>query len=225
MIDTARPHTGAGAPQARVAGAAPPRRAAAGRLPHGVPRHRRRRRRPAGVPVRRRPAPHRLERHRPHGHHPRARVRGGPRGHGVAAARPSASMDFGPVERRKHLVLTEVAATVAQLLSRGGNRVGALFFDGRVRETIPPGNGRNHVLRILARMLAAPQSAEPGPTDLGSCCAPRWGSSGGARSSCSSRTSSASRAGRASLASSPAGTTWWPSRWSTGASSSCPRPG
>jgi hypothetical protein len=64
-------------------------------------------------------------------------------------------------------VLTEVAATVAQLLSRGGNRVGALFFDGRVRETIPPGNGRNHVLRILARMLAAPQSAEPGPTDLG----------------------------------------------------------
>jgi len=79
----------------------------------------------------------------------------------------SASMDFGPIERRKHLVLTEVAATVAQLLSRGGNRVGALFFDGRVRETIPPGNGRNHVLRILARMLAAPQSAEPGPTDLG----------------------------------------------------------
>ena len=79
----------------------------------------------------------------------------------------SASMEFGPIERRKHLVLTEVAATVAQLLSRGGNRVGALFFDGRVRETIPPGNGRNHVLRILARMLAAPQSAEPGPTDLG----------------------------------------------------------
>jgi uncharacterized protein (DUF58 family) len=79
----------------------------------------------------------------------------------------SASMDFGPVERRKHLVLTEVAATVAQLLSRGGNRVGALFFDGRVRETIPPGNGRNHVLRILAKMLAAPANAERGSTDLG----------------------------------------------------------
>jgi uncharacterized protein (DUF58 family) len=77
----------------------------------------------------------------------------------------SASMEFGPIERRKHLVLTEVAATVAQLLSRGGNRVGALFFDGRVRETIPPGNGRNHVLRILARMLA-PRPAEQGVTDL-----------------------------------------------------------
>jgi len=78
----------------------------------------------------------------------------------------SASMDFGPVERRKHLVLTEIAATVAQLLSRGGNRVGALFFDGRVRETIPPGNGRNHVLHILAKMLAAPGNAERGSTDL-----------------------------------------------------------
>ncbi len=79
----------------------------------------------------------------------------------------SASMDFGPVERRKHLVLTEVAATVAQLLSRGGNRVGAVFFDGRVRETIPPRSGRNHVLRILATMLAAPEKAERGTTDLG----------------------------------------------------------
>ena len=78
-------------------------------------------------------------------------------------------MDFGPVERRKHVVLTEVAATVAQLLSRGGNRVGALFFDAGVRETIPPGHGRNQVLRILARMLTPPpQSAEQAPrtTDL-----------------------------------------------------------
>ncbi len=79
----------------------------------------------------------------------------------------SASMDFGPVERRKHLVLTEVAATVAQLLSRGGNRVGALMFDAGVRDTVPPGNGRNHVLRILARLLATPGTGAPGPTDLG----------------------------------------------------------
>lgn len=83
----------------------------------------------------------------------------------------SASMDFGPIERRKHLVLTEVAATVAQLLSRGGNRVGALFFDAQLRDTIPPSHGRNHVLRILARMLASqgsdPGGVTPGVTDLG----------------------------------------------------------
>ena len=155
------PDPGARAAPARVAGAAPPRRAAAGRLPDGVPRHRRRRRRPARVPVRRRPAPRRLERHRAHGRHARPGVPGGPRGHGLAAARRSASMDFGPVERRKHVVLTEVAATVAQLLSRGGNRVGALFFDTGVRETIPPGHGRNQVLRILARLLQTPGAGRP----------------------------------------------------------------
>jgi uncharacterized protein (DUF58 family) len=81
----------------------------------------------------------------------------------------SASMEFGPVQRRKQLVLAEVAASVAQLLSRGGNRVGALFFDVGLRETIPPGHGRNQVLRILARMLPTSGAGRPpatGPTDL-----------------------------------------------------------
>jgi uncharacterized protein (DUF58 family) len=77
----------------------------------------------------------------------------------------SASMDFGPVERRKHVVLAEVAGAVAQLLSRGGNRVGALLFDTGVRETIPPGAGRNQVLRILSRLLR-PGDGKPGATDL-----------------------------------------------------------
>jgi uncharacterized protein (DUF58 family) len=77
----------------------------------------------------------------------------------------SASMDFGPVERRKHVVLAEVAGAVAQLLSRGGNRVGALLFDTEVRETIPPGAGRNQVLRILSRLLR-PAAGAPGSTDL-----------------------------------------------------------
>jgi len=63
-------------------------------------------------------------------------------------------------------VLTEVAATVAQLLSRSGNRVGALLFDTKVGETIPPASGRNQVLRILSRLLG-PAAAGTGPTDLG----------------------------------------------------------
>jgi uncharacterized protein (DUF58 family) len=68
----------------------------------------------------------------------------------------SASMGFGPVERRKHVVLTELAATVAQLLARGGNRVGAVLFDTDVEEIIPPGSGRKQVLRILSRLLTPP---------------------------------------------------------------------
>ena len=63
----------------------------------------------------------------------------------------SASMDFGPVERHKHVVLTEVAATVAQLLSRGGNRVGALLFDTGVRRDDP------------ARVGPQPGAADPLP--------------------------------------------------------------
>jgi uncharacterized protein (DUF58 family) len=70
-------------------------------------------------------------------------------------------MDFGPVERRKQLVLTEVAATVAQLLARGGNQIGALFFDAEVEEVIPPGHGRNQVLRIVSRLQAG---ARPAPS-------------------------------------------------------------
>jgi len=68
----------------------------------------------------------------------------------------SPSMGLGPVERRKHLVVAEVAATVAQLLVRGGNRVGAVLFDTAIEHTVPPGHGRNQVLRILSLALAEP---------------------------------------------------------------------
>ena len=61
----------------------------------------------------------------------------------------SPSMAFGPVERQKHLVLVEVAATLAQLLARGGNRIGAVLFDTAVEQTIAPAQGRTQVLRIL----------------------------------------------------------------------------
>lgn len=74
----------------------------------------------------------------------------------------SASMDFGPVERRKHLVMTEVAATVAQLLSRSGNRVGAVLFGSEVEEVVPPASGRNQVLRIVSRLLAGPAGGAGG---------------------------------------------------------------
>ncbi len=73
----------------------------------------------------------------------------------------SPSMGFGPIERHKHVVLTEVAATVAQLLARGGNRVGAVLFDTEVEETIPPGHGRNQVLRILGRLMQRPADSDP----------------------------------------------------------------
>src|SRR3954451_19127812 len=50
----------------------------------------------------------------------------------------SPSMGFGPVDRPKERVLCEVAATVAQLFVRGGNRVGAILYDNDTTRTIPP---------------------------------------------------------------------------------------
>ena len=67
----------------------------------------------------------------------------------------SASMGFGPVDRQKSLVLAEIATTIAHILARGGNRIGAALFDGGI-ETIPPGQGRNQVLRISQALLRPP---------------------------------------------------------------------
>src|SRR5438309_9496252 len=55
----------------------------------------------------------------------------------------SPSMSFGPVQRTKEHVLAEVAATIAQLLVRGGNKVGAIIDDNQRARTIPPRQGRN----------------------------------------------------------------------------------
>jgi uncharacterized protein (DUF58 family) len=65
----------------------------------------------------------------------------------------SASMTFGPIERTKELVGTEVATTFAQLLVRGGNRVAAILYDNDVQQTIPPRRGRNQVLILLRELL------------------------------------------------------------------------
>jgi uncharacterized protein (DUF58 family) len=76
----------------------------------------------------------------------------------------SRSMAFGAVERTKERVLCEVAATLAQLFVRGGNRIGAVVYDGDHQWTIPPRQGRNQVL-ALVRELLRPVSGGP-VTDL-----------------------------------------------------------
>ena len=62
-------------------------------------------------------------------------------------------------------MLCELAATFGQLLVRGGNRVGAIIYDGENHWTIPPRQGRNQVL-ALVRELLRPVSGGSA-TDLG----------------------------------------------------------
>lgn len=76
----------------------------------------------------------------------------------------SASMGFGPVDRQKNLVLAEVATTLAHVLARGGNRVGAVLLGSEVEQVIPPASGRNQVLRIARELIEPTTSPAPGTT-------------------------------------------------------------
>jgi uncharacterized protein (DUF58 family) len=77
----------------------------------------------------------------------------------------SASMDFGRIDRPKGLVLTELATTLARVLTKGGNLVGAILYNNTIEQTIPPRTGRNHVLR-LAQQLLRPSIASSTSTNL-----------------------------------------------------------
>ena len=78
----------------------------------------------------------------------------------------SASMGFGPVDRQKNLVLSELATTIAHVLTRGGNRVGAVVLDAGVETILPPTTGRRQVLRIAGALLDR-RTAELTPASRG----------------------------------------------------------
>jgi uncharacterized protein (DUF58 family) len=79
----------------------------------------------------------------------------------------SPSMGFGPTERPKEQVLNELAISLARLLVRSGNLVGAMLFNATVEQTIPARSGRNHVLR-LSQQLLKPSPNAGTATNLGS---------------------------------------------------------
>jgi len=61
----------------------------------------------------------------------------------------SPSVDFGTVETRKRDQLVGFVGVVARLLTRHGNRVGAIFYGDHVEPPIPATAGRRQVLRLL----------------------------------------------------------------------------
>jgi uncharacterized protein (DUF58 family) len=83
----------------------------------------------------------------------------------------SASVDFGSGEVRKRNVAADFVAVLARILTRHGNKVGALFYGEDVDTMIPARSGRRHVLRILHSMLERPVPKRNQPTDLGALLA------------------------------------------------------
>jgi uncharacterized protein (DUF58 family) len=80
----------------------------------------------------------------------------------------SPSMDFGTVQglNLKRTILIDFVATLARLLTRHGNRVGAIFYDSQVEMIIPARSGKNQVLQLIHDMLKQPHLTKAPFTDL-----------------------------------------------------------
>jgi len=78
----------------------------------------------------------------------------------------SRSVDFGSGNRAKREISAGFVGVVARLLTRHGNRVGALIYGSELEAVIPPRTGRAHVLHLLHAMerRADIKGAKPGGT-------------------------------------------------------------
>jgi uncharacterized protein (DUF58 family) len=86
----------------------------------------------------------------------------------------SASMTVGPPGRGKDDVLGELALVLARLFGRGGNRVGALFYDTGAVRVVPPGTGRRHALRIAAELARNTRDTRTAEARTASARTPRF---------------------------------------------------
>lgn len=78
----------------------------------------------------------------------------------------SPSMDFGSLQSPKRVVLIDFVTTLARLLTRHGNRVGAMLYTSRIERTIPAMGGRIQVLRLVNDLLKQPQLPKAPFTNL-----------------------------------------------------------
>jgi len=78
----------------------------------------------------------------------------------------SPSVDFGTVNSLKRDCLIDFVTVMARLLTRHGNRVGAVLYDSRVERVVPARGGRLHVLRLINDLLKLPRLSRAPMTDL-----------------------------------------------------------
>ncbi len=78
----------------------------------------------------------------------------------------SPSMAFGARERRKESVVVDLVGMLARLLTRNGNRVGAILYDNDAERAIPPRGGRAQVLRLINDIQRQQSSPGGSMTDL-----------------------------------------------------------
>jgi uncharacterized protein (DUF58 family) len=69
----------------------------------------------------------------------------------------SPSVDFGTTETLKRDQLVDFLAVLARLLTRHGNKVGAVLYAGKVEKTVPAGSGKMQVLRLINDVQTLPR--------------------------------------------------------------------
>ena len=153
-----RPQDCRGAAEApRVDGDPPPRRPAAGRLPHAVARRRPGPGRPARVPAPRRRAPHRLERHGAAADALRAPVHRRPRARGLVPGRPERAASTSAPTAAPSAASRASSSPCWRACSRATATASARCSTARAVDTvIPARGGRLHVLHLLQRMAQRP---------------------------------------------------------------------
>ena len=78
----------------------------------------------------------------------------------------SPSIDFGTVQTLKRNMLVDFVTVLARLLTRHGNRIGGIFYNGKVERVIPAHGGKVQVLRLINDLLRQPQLKHAPPTNL-----------------------------------------------------------
>jgi uncharacterized protein (DUF58 family) len=63
-------------------------------------------------------------------------------------------------------MLIDFVTVVSRLLTRHGNRVGAMMFGNRIQHTVPARSGRIQVLRLVNDMLRQPRLSNTATTNL-----------------------------------------------------------
>lgn len=79
----------------------------------------------------------------------------------------SRSVDFGSGLKAKREISAGFVGVLARLLTRHGNRVGALVYGTDLEAVIPPRSGRRHVLHLLHAMERRADKAEAAPVQKG----------------------------------------------------------
>lgn len=78
----------------------------------------------------------------------------------------SGSVRFGSRDTKKSHLAIDFVALLARLLTRHGNRVGALIYGDGMECVVQAATGRRHVLHIVHELATRPERLSGSPTDL-----------------------------------------------------------